>query len=98
MRQALAPMLFDDDEPAAGEALRPSIVAPAQRSPSADDKAQSKCTADGMPVHSFQTLLQDLRTVALNTVRMGEETCQIVTAPTPVQQRAFDLLTVPCRA
>ena len=98
MRQALAPILFDDDEPAAGEALRPSIVAPARRSPSAEDKAQSKCTADGMPVHSFQTLLQDLRTVALNTVQMGEETCQMVTAPTPVQQRAFDLLKVTCRA
>lgn len=98
MRRALAPMLFDDDEPTAGEALRTSIVAPAQRSPSAEDKAQSKCTADGMPVHSFQTLLQDLRTVALNTVQMGEETCQMVTAPTPIQQRAFDLLKVPCRA
>jgi hypothetical protein len=98
MRRALAPMLFDDDEPAAGEALRTSIVAPAQRSPSAEDKAQSKCTADGIPVHSFQTLLQDLRTVALNTVQMGEQTCQMVTAPTPVQQRAFDLLKVTCRA
>jgi Transposase DDE domain len=94
MRQALAPMLFDDDEPAAGEALRTSIVAPAQRSPSAEGKAQSKHTADGVPVHSFQTLLQDLRTVALNTVQMGEETCQIITASTPVQQRAFDLLKV----
>jgi transposase len=98
MRQALAPMLFDDDEPAAGEALRTSIVAPAQRSPSAEEKAQSKTTDDGMPVHSFQTLLQDLRTVALNTVQMGVETCQMVTAPTPVQQRAFDLLKVSCRA
>ena len=98
MRPALAPMLFDDDEPAAGEALRASIGAPAQRSASAADKARSKRTADGMPVHSFQTLLQDLRTVALNTVQMGEQTCQMVTAPTPVQQRAFDLLKVPCRA
>jgi hypothetical protein len=97
MRQALAPILFDDDEPAAGEALRTSIVAPARRSPSAEGKAQSKCTAAGMPVHSFQTLLQDLRTVALNTVQMGEETCQMVTAFTPVQQRAFDLLKVTCR-
>jgi len=98
MRQALAPMLFDDDEPAAGETLRTSIVAPAQRSPSAEEQAQSKTTADGMPVHSFQTLLQDLRTVALNTVQMGEETCQMVTAPTSIQQRAFDLLNVTCRA
>ena len=97
MRQALAPILFDDHEPAAGAARRTSIVAPAQRSPSAEDKAQSKCTADGVPVHSFQTLLQDLRPVALNTVQMGEKTCPMVTAPTPLQQLAFDLLKVPCR-
>src|SRR5216683_1735486 len=31
MRQALAPMLFDDDDPAAAEAGRRSVVAPAQR-------------------------------------------------------------------
>lgn len=98
MRQALAPMLFDDDDPAAGEALRTSIVAPAQRSSAAEAKAHTKCTADGLPVHSFQTLLQDLRTVALNTVQVGDKTFQMVTAPTPVQQRAFDLLRVPCRA
>lgn len=98
MRRALASMLFDDQEPEAGEALRLSIVAPAQRSPSAEGKAQSQRTADGMPVHSFQTLLQDLRTVALNTVQMGQETCQMVTTPTAVQQRAFDLLKVHCRA
>jgi len=97
MRQALAPMLFDDHDPTAGEALRSSIVAPARRSSSAEEKAQSKRTVDGMPVHSFQTLLQDLRTVALNTVQMGEEFCQIVTTPTAVQQRAFDLLKVSCR-
>ena len=64
----------------------------------AGEHQQSKRTADGTPVHSFQTLLQDLRTVALNTVQMGEETCQIVTTPTPVQQRAFDLLKVSSRA
>ena len=97
MRRALAPILFDDHESAAGAARRSSIVAPAQRSPSAEDKAQSQCTAEGMPGHSFQTLLQDLRTVALNTVQMGEQICQMVTASTPVQQRAFDLLKVSCR-
>src|SRR6201988_4697146 len=38
MRQALAPMLFDDDDPAAGEAARRSPVTPAQRSPRAQHK------------------------------------------------------------
>ena len=97
MRRALAPMLFDDQEPETGEALRLSVVAPARRSPSAESKAQSQRTTDDLPVHSFQTLLQDLRTVALNTVQLGPETCRMVTAPTVVQQRAFDLLKVHCR-
>ena len=97
MRRALAPMLFDDHDPAAGQALRSSIVAPARRSPSAEDKTQNKRTADGLPVHSFQTLLQDLRTIALNKVQMNDATFDMVTAPTPVQQRALDLLKVRCR-
>jgi transposase len=97
LRRALAPMLFDDDDPAAGEALRASIVAPAQRSLAAQDKAQTKRTADGLPVHSFQTLLADLRTMALNQVQMGENTFQTITTPTVVQQRAFDLLQIPFR-
>jgi DDE family transposase len=97
MRRALAPILFDDHDPAAAQELRTSVVAPAQRSPSAEGKAQSKRTEDDLPVHSFQTLLQDLRTIALNKVQMGEATFEMVTAPTPVQQRAFDLLKVRCR-
>lgn len=97
MRRALAPLLFDDHDPAAVQELRTSVVAPAQRSPSAQAKAQSKRTEDDQPVHSFQTLLQDLRTVALNKVQMGEATFEMVTTPTAVQQRAFDLLNVSCR-
>ena len=94
MRRALAPMLFDDDDPAAGEALRTSVVAPAQRSPQAIKKARTKQTADQMPVHSFHTLLEDLRTVALNNVSMGDVSFDIVTTPTALQQKAFDLLKV----
>jgi transposase len=97
MRQALAPVLFDDHDPVAGQALRTSVVEPAQRSIAAQAKVQTKRTEDGLPVHSFQTLLQDLRTIALNRIQMGEAGFDMVTAPTPVQQRAFDLLKVPCR-
>jgi transposase len=94
MRRTLAPMLFDDADAPAGEALRSSIVAPAQRSPQAKQKARTKRTTDDMPVHSFHTLLEDLRTIALNTVTMGEHTFECSTAPTPLQQKAFDLLKV----
>jgi transposase len=94
MRRALAPMLFDDADPAAAEALRSSVVAPAQRSPQAQQKARTKRTAEGTPVHSFHTLLEDLRTIALNTVTMGAASFAMTTAPTLLQQQALDLLKV----
>ncbi|MCK5495991.1 MAG: IS1634 family transposase, partial [Hyphomicrobiaceae bacterium] len=56
MREALAPILFDDDDRPAGQALRDSAVAPARRSPRADRKAAAKRTQDDYAVHSFQTL------------------------------------------
>ncbi len=94
MRRSLAPMLFDDSDPAAGEALRSSVVAPAQRSPQAKQKARTKRTAEGTPVHSFHTLLEDLRTIARNTVTMGAVSFAMTTTPTPLQQQAFDLLKI----
>ncbi len=66
MRQALAPLLFDDDDKASAEAQRDSIVTPAKPSPSAQDKARTLRTEDDFPVHSFQTLLADLATIAKN--------------------------------
>ena len=57
----------DDEEPDVAEAARPSVVAPADVSPSAQD-ARRKRTASGEPVHSFRTLLDDLATVANNRV------------------------------
>lgn len=97
MREALAPMLFDDHDPEAAEALRESIVAPAQRSEAAQRKARTKRTEDGMPVHSFQTLLNDLRTIANNRVvpkELKTPPFDKVTRPTALQQKAFDLLGV----
>jgi len=100
MRQALAPMLFDDTERRQAESLRRSVVAPARRSASAQRKAQEKCTDDGTPVHSFQTLLKDLATVTKNRIEpAGQKNLAFdkITLPTPLQQRAFDLLAVHCR-
>ena len=92
MRRSWAPMLFDDANPAAGEALRSSVVTPAQRSPQAVQKARTKRTAEGKPVHSFHTLLADLRTIALNHLTMGTVSFVMTTTPTSLQQQAFDLL------
>ena len=95
MRQALASILFDDHDRAAGEALRPSPVAKAQPSPAARRKARTKRTDDGLPVHSFRTLLADLATLTHNTVKLaGAPQTVLFASPTPIQQRAFDLLGV----
>ena len=58
-RRALAPLLFDDHDPAAAEQQRTSIVAPARRSKAAVAKAPRKRTDDDLPVHSFRTLLTE---------------------------------------
>jgi Transposase DDE domain len=97
MRQALAPMLFDDDDHAVAEAARSSVVAPARRSTQAQRKASTKLAADDTPLHSFHTLLSDLATVAKNRLRPNTKDpvpCDLITTPTPLQQRAFDLLEV----
>jgi hypothetical protein len=93
MRQALAPMLFDDHDRAAGEALRSSPVAKAEPSPAAKRKAKKKHTDDGLPVHSFRTLLSDLATLTRNTVKCGKSPeIALLARPTEIQQRTFDLL------
>ena len=97
MRQTLAPILFDDDDPAAAQAARSSVVAPAQRSPRAQRKALTKLSADDCPLHSFQTLLSDLATVAKNRILPDTQPSvpfDLITTPTDLQQRAFDLLGV----
>ena len=93
MRQALAPILFDDHDRPAAAAARASPVAAAKLSPAARAKAQRRRTAEGQPVHSWRTLLADLATLTRNTVRFGDAPpATILTTPTPTQQRAFDLL------
>src|SRR3954468_15505405 len=94
MRRKLAPMLYDDDDRAAS-ALRESIVRPAQRSPAALSKQTRGITADGLPVHSFRSLLADLATLTRNTVETalaGAGELTVYARPTPLQTRAFALL------
>jgi hypothetical protein len=98
MRQALAPLLFQDTDPAGAAAERVSVVAPAQRSPSALRKARSLRTDDGFPVHSLETLLKDLGTLTKNRMRLGDSTFDQLASPTPLQTRAFELLGVLPRA
>jgi transposase len=94
MRQKLAPLLFDDDDPVGREAQRSSVVAPAKRSPKAERKARTKKTEDGWLVQSFQSLLSDLGTLCKNRVAVPgtDHTFDLMTTPTSYQQRVFELL------
>ena len=92
MRQALKPILFDDHDK-----LSTSIVAKAKRSVAADMKAATKRTDDGLPVHSFRSLLGDLATITRNIMTMnGQRDATFTLYPqlTPIQARAFQLLGV----
>src|SRR5437867_8891321 len=97
MRRSLAPMLFDEPDPAAREAQRTSPVAKAEPSPAAQRKAARKRTdpVDGepIPVHSFHTLLGDLATLTRNLVRLGgDRLTAILATPPPTHHRAPALL------
>jgi len=95
MREALAPLLFDDEERDKNRKTR-DPVSPARPSQSARRKKATHLTPEGLPVHSFQTLLKDLATRCRNTCRVKSDPSgprfQMVTEPTPLQAKALQLL------
>jgi AbrB family looped-hinge helix DNA binding protein len=65
--------------------------------PGALQKAHSKRTTDQLPVQSFQSLLADLATIVKNRVQLRDTAAaafDLITTPTPLQQRALQLLNV----
>jgi hypothetical protein len=97
MRAKLAPMLYDETDHEAAAAMRASIVAKAERSDAAKRKQTTGRTDDGLPVHSFQSLLADLATYSRiqATTALNDKYVFIVhTKPTAIQRRAFELLAV----
>ena len=96
MKQALAPILFYDNDKPAARAKRAHPVAPAERSDAALAKASRKRTHDDHPVHSFTSLLADLATICANHIQPDGDmpTFTMITTPTPLQRQAFELLAV----
>ena len=95
MRTRLAPMLYDETDHEAAAAMRASIVAKAERSDAAKRKQTTGRTDDGLPVHSFRTLLADLATysrIQATTALNQKYVFTLHTRPTQTQQRAFELL------
>ena len=99
MEKRLAPMLFTDHDPEGGEARRDSVVAPARRSEPGERKVRRQRTESGEPARSFATLLKDLTTLTKNETRVPgtEVPFDKYAHPTPLQERAFELLDVSYR-
>jgi len=95
MRRALAPLLFEDDDLPAARPRRDPVLQ-AQPSASAKAKKATHTTPDGLPVHSFESLIAELASRARNTYRLKSDDSKLtfkqVPAPTPIQRRAYELL------
>ena len=95
MREAWRELMFADCDQAAKCQRDP--VAPAVRSDAAIKKVRSRTLDDGTPVHSFQTLMQNLQTIVRNTCRTPQSggdapSFEITTTATSAQKHALELL------
>ena len=95
MRQALAPLLFDDKELSQNRKER-DAVKPAVSSKSAKKKKSTKTNKEGLPVHSFRSLVIELGTRTRNRCRMKSAPKSPVifqdTEPTTLQTHAMVLI------
>jgi transposase len=95
MRRALAPILFEDEELLEDRKRRDPIL-PAKPSESAKRKKATHQTVDGLPIHSFETLMAELATRGRVTYKLKSKdlylTFQQTPDLTPIQVRAHELL------
>jgi hypothetical protein len=96
LRKAWAPLTYTDEHPPD----RDNPVAPATRSPAAQRKASRHHDEHDQPLHDFRGLLDHLATLTRNqiTIPATGHSFDMITEPTPTQQRAFDLLNTPSPA
>jgi hypothetical protein len=91
---AWAPLLYRDETPPE----RADPVGPRDRSPAAVRKERDHRTPDGLPVGSFATLMDELRTLARNRIvphgAPDDAAFEVLTEPTPLQARALELIGV----
>jgi len=95
LRRAWAPLLFEDDERQQERQRRDPVLA-VKPSASAQAKKRSHQTAEGLPAHSFQSLLAELASRARVTYELQSEgataSFQQVPQPSPLQARAYELI------
>jgi transposase len=95
MRAALAELLYADEELPRTRATRDPVLPP-KTSPAAAAKKATHVTTSGFPAQSFASLLDHLATLARNRCAMKDDaegaSFVLHTQPTPLQQRAMQLL------
>jgi hypothetical protein len=95
LRRAWAPLLFDDDTLEQDRQSR-DPVAPATPTPHARRKKTKRRTADGLPLHSFDSLIAELGTCCHNICRLtaspDSPPFTQTTQPTEIQRRALELI------
>ena len=95
LREAWAQLLYADEELAQDRRRRDPVLPPVP-SASARLKKATHVTDDGLRVQSFGTLLRTLATLARSTCRMKDDadgpSFTRDTDPTPLQQRAMELV------
>jgi transposase len=95
LRQVLAPLLFDDETLASDRKQR-DPVAPAKPSTAAKNKKVARVTENGLPIHSFKTLMAEMGTRCRHRCRVkSDPQCPPIyqyTDPTPLQTRALELI------
>jgi len=95
LRRAWASLLFDDETLPLDRHQR-DPVAPATPSMAAKRKKTERLSAEGLPIHSFHTLMAELATRCRHLCRLtaAPDSPLITreTKPTPLQSRAMELL------
>ena len=94
LKRAWAPLLFEEEDLEDDRRCR-DPVAPAKPSPEAKRKKATRQTTHHLPVHSLDTLLNELGTRCRNTHVLASDAShsfQQVTEMNPLQAEAFKLL------
>jgi hypothetical protein len=76
-----------------GSGLRRSWVGPSPGE--RENQGFRQETPDGLPVRSFQDLLDHFATLDRQTINFAAQRIEKITNPTPTQRRAFELIGTP---
>ena len=96
LRRKLAPLLFAEEDPEAKKNLQPGPVQPVIPTPQAKKKAQTKRNQEGLQVTSFQSLMEELKSLCQLVVvpKNSSQEVILIDKISPTQKKAFKLLNI----